>query len=206
MSQRPATHTNAKSSEDSDGGATCGLDIDSINLVLNYKLARDREVHGHRIGRTARAGKNGIACSLILERERLRSTPSKPSSHSKFRECPFPTPAPCTRGSYNDDTTDRWGQEPKAAAGRHSRCTDWRRGHSWESRGQNQHPCPVRLCRRLAGFEQSCFGSTLQRKDQRPPVSSQQDSLNLKKPHMSQSTAPRAYTAVSWARGRSSAC
>lgn len=39
--------------------AARGLDIKSLELVVNYELARDPEVHVHRIGRTARAGSSG---------------------------------------------------------------------------------------------------------------------------------------------------
>ena len=45
--------------------ASRGLDIDDINLVINYNLPFDNEVYTHRIGRTARAGKSGRAISLI---------------------------------------------------------------------------------------------------------------------------------------------
>lgn len=44
--------------------ASRGLDIDDIDLVINYDIARDLETHTHRIGRTARAGKGGLAISL----------------------------------------------------------------------------------------------------------------------------------------------
>ncbi len=44
--------------------ASRGLHIDDIDLVINYDLARDVETHTHRIGRTARAGKGGLAVSL----------------------------------------------------------------------------------------------------------------------------------------------
>ncbi|PLY07611.1 MAG: ATP-dependent RNA helicase DbpA [Arcobacter sp.] len=44
--------------------ASRGLHIDDIDLVINYDMARDEMVHTHRIGRTARAGKNGLAVSL----------------------------------------------------------------------------------------------------------------------------------------------
>ena len=44
--------------------ASRGLHIDDIDLVINYDLARDLETHTHRIGRTARAGKGGLAISL----------------------------------------------------------------------------------------------------------------------------------------------
>ena len=49
--------------------ASRGLHIDDIDLVINYDLARDEKVHTHRIGRTARAGKGGIAISLFEDFE-----------------------------------------------------------------------------------------------------------------------------------------
>ena len=52
--------------------AARGLDIDSLDAVINYQLSRDNEVHTHRIGRTGRAGKQGIACSIFTEKERYK--------------------------------------------------------------------------------------------------------------------------------------
>ncbi len=49
--------------------AARGLDIDALDAVINYHLARDAETHLHRIGRTGRAGSSGLACSLFEERE-----------------------------------------------------------------------------------------------------------------------------------------
>jgi ATP-independent RNA helicase DbpA len=45
------------------------LDIDSLDAVINYHIARDTEVHLHRIGRTGRAGSKGSAYSLISDKE-----------------------------------------------------------------------------------------------------------------------------------------
>jgi len=44
--------------------AARGLDIDDISHVFNYDLPTDQEAYVHRIGRTGRAGKEGIAISL----------------------------------------------------------------------------------------------------------------------------------------------
>lgn len=49
--------------------AARGLDIDSLDAVINFDIAHDPEVHTHRIGRTGRAGSKGIACSLFSESE-----------------------------------------------------------------------------------------------------------------------------------------
>lgn len=47
--------------------AARGLHIDDLALVINYDLPLDNENYVHRIGRTARAGKNGKAISLACE-------------------------------------------------------------------------------------------------------------------------------------------
>ncbi|PSW06863.1 ATP-dependent RNA helicase DbpA [Photobacterium lipolyticum] len=52
--------------------AARGLDIDSLDAVINYHLARDTEVHVHRIGRTGRAGSKGVACSLFSDKEHYK--------------------------------------------------------------------------------------------------------------------------------------
>ena len=46
-----------------------GIDIDDIQLIINYDVPRDAEDYIHRIGRTARAGKRGRAISLVNEED-----------------------------------------------------------------------------------------------------------------------------------------
>ncbi|CAD5107343.1 ATP-dependent RNA helicase DbpA [Zestomonas carbonaria] len=53
--------------------AARGLDIAGLELVLNVELARDPEVHIHRIGRTGRAGESGLALSLVAPAEASRA-------------------------------------------------------------------------------------------------------------------------------------
>ncbi len=52
--------------------AARGLDIKSLQAVINYELPRDPEIYVHRIGRTGRAGETGIALSLFTESEQFR--------------------------------------------------------------------------------------------------------------------------------------
>ena len=49
--------------------AARGLDIKDLQAVINYDLPWDSEIYVHRIGRTGRAGKNGLALSLCTEAE-----------------------------------------------------------------------------------------------------------------------------------------
>jgi len=52
--------------------AARGLDIDNISHVFNYDLPEDPELYVHRVGRTGRAGKTGIAISLLTAKELWR--------------------------------------------------------------------------------------------------------------------------------------
>ncbi|MCC6199628.1 MAG: DEAD/DEAH box helicase [Moraxellaceae bacterium] len=50
--------------------AARGIDVPGISHVINYDLPKNAEDYVHRIGRTGRAGRTGIACSLVGPRDR----------------------------------------------------------------------------------------------------------------------------------------
>ncbi|MEM7697516.1 MAG: DEAD/DEAH box helicase [Verrucomicrobiota bacterium] len=52
--------------------AARGLDVDDVDLVINYDLPQDPEDYVHRVGRTGRAGRDGKAISFIFGRDRFR--------------------------------------------------------------------------------------------------------------------------------------
>ncbi len=52
--------------------AARGLDIESLDAVINYQIARDIEVHVHRIGRTGRAGNKGFAGTIYTDKEHFK--------------------------------------------------------------------------------------------------------------------------------------
>ncbi|RGB55098.1 MULTISPECIES: DEAD/DEAH box helicase [Bacillota] len=45
--------------------AARGIDVDDIDLVVNFDLPQDNEYYIHRVGRTGRAGKKGLAITLV---------------------------------------------------------------------------------------------------------------------------------------------
>ncbi len=72
--------------------AARGIDVSGIELVINYDLPEDSENYVHRIGRTARAGREGRAISFatpdqsgdIKNIERIIKTALPVSSHPEF--------------------------------------------------------------------------------------------------------------------------
>ena len=67
--------------------AARGLDIDSLDAVINFHIAHDPEVHTHRIGRTGRAGSQGLAFSFFSDKEAHRV------AELDLKEDPFTSPA-----------------------------------------------------------------------------------------------------------------
>ena len=49
--------------------ASRGLDIKDVEMVINYELPQTMEIYTHRIGRTGRMGKEGLAVSFVTPRE-----------------------------------------------------------------------------------------------------------------------------------------
>ena len=52
--------------------AARGLDIEGLDLVVNFELPSQPEIYVHRIGRTGRAGKAGLAVSLVGPQDRAK--------------------------------------------------------------------------------------------------------------------------------------
>jgi len=53
--------------------AARGLDVEDLAAVVNYELPTDVDAYRHRIGRTGRAGRRGLALSLVAGRENTRA-------------------------------------------------------------------------------------------------------------------------------------
>lgn len=77
--------------------AARGLDIDDISHVFNYHLPDDAEVYVHRIGRTGRAGKKGVAITLLSPREKRRMREVEALTKQTVTKMELPTPEDITK-------------------------------------------------------------------------------------------------------------
>ena len=73
--------------------AARGLDIDDISHVINYDMPYDVESYVHRIGRTGRAGKEGVALTLVTPRERGRLRKIEAYTRQSLTRATLPTAA-----------------------------------------------------------------------------------------------------------------
>ncbi len=68
--------------------AARGLDINGVDVVVNYDVAQNSDDYTHRIGRTARAGKSGEAYNLVVKDEIPRFNKIKKDNKILKRDLP----------------------------------------------------------------------------------------------------------------------
>jgi superfamily II DNA/RNA helicase len=124
--------------------AARGIDIDDITHVINYQIPEDEQAYVHRIGRTGRAGKTGVAITLVdwdeLERwamiDRILKLdcpdPAETYSNSPhlYSELGIPTDASGTIGTPR--------KSPQAKAGRRVSSTDSERERPSRNRSRRR--------------------------------------------------------------------
>ena len=113
--------------------AARGIDVDGISHVVNFDLPNVPETYVHRIGRTARAGADGVAISLIAGAEEMgylrdierlirvalpredRRTPGTP----RCRACTVPEPGRTLRAArpFARPWSQSWRPVPRSGAG-----------------------------------------------------------------------------------------
>lgn len=79
--------------------AARGLDITGLSAVINFDLPFEPEVYIHRIGRTGRAGKEGLAFSLMTPKERFRLEEINVLMGTSFEVSDVDALAPSTEGN-----------------------------------------------------------------------------------------------------------
>lgn len=71
--------------------AARGIDVDDVDLVINYDMPQDVEYYVHRIGRTARAGREGTAISFVSPREMNALSQIQKYTKTKIEKRDMPT-------------------------------------------------------------------------------------------------------------------
>ncbi|MCG8599185.1 MAG: DEAD/DEAH box helicase [Verrucomicrobiales bacterium] len=71
--------------------AARGIDVDDVDLVINYELPQDPEDYVHRVGRTGRAGREGKAVSFIYGRDAYRIRTIEKYTRQRIQKVEVPT-------------------------------------------------------------------------------------------------------------------
>ena len=66
-----------------------GIDIQQISLVMNYELPNNRENYIHRIGRSGRFGRKGVAINLVSNSEKRMKEEIETYYTVKMKELPM---------------------------------------------------------------------------------------------------------------------
>ncbi|MFA9477171.1 DEAD/DEAH box helicase [Phycisphaerales bacterium AB-hyl4] len=100
--------------------AARGLDVDHITHVINYDLPEDPEIYIHRIGRTARAGRKGVAWSFVTPEEGQRLTDVEKHSGALIEKLDYPDfkPGPVPRDVVTERERNAKFAEPVDMAAR----------------------------------------------------------------------------------------
>lgn len=71
--------------------AARGIDVNDLTHVINYGLPQDSEAYVHRIGRTGRAGKKGIAISLVTNQDHKQLQAIESIAKTKIKRAELPS-------------------------------------------------------------------------------------------------------------------
>ena len=117
-----------------------GLDIPDVEHVVNFNMATEISKYCHRIGRTGRAGKSGVATTFLTDNdEEVGSGRRPPRARARSLSSPFfaprlhppnqpptlspPSPAPNPSGLRSSTTSRRTSSRPARPCRRSSRRT-----------------------------------------------------------------------------------
>ena len=65
-----------------------GIDIQQLSLVINFDIPRSKEIYIHRIGRSGRYGRKGVAINFVTERDLENLDIIKKYYNTKIEEMP----------------------------------------------------------------------------------------------------------------------
>ena len=106
-----------------------GIDIDDIRMVINYDVPHDAEDYVHRIGRTARADRDGVAITFINEKDVSRFMAIEHFLQKDVDKNPLPEGL-----GEGPEYIGRSGRKTTHSRKRRSSRSRWRRGKKSEAK------------------------------------------------------------------------
>lgn len=71
--------------------AARGLDVEDVDIVVNYDLPQQNDYYVHRIGRTARAGREGLSFTFLVDRDYYKLPEIEKYTNAKMEKMELPT-------------------------------------------------------------------------------------------------------------------
>ncbi len=125
-----------------------GIDIDDIELVVNFDVPREGEDYVHRVGRTARADRDGKAVTLVADRDRrsfqmieklLGKAVERGTVPAELGEAPTERPATQSRNNGNRNNNRIGNRNGNQNANRNGRRNNNRNGNQNGNSNANQN-------------------------------------------------------------------
>jgi len=88
--------------------AARGIDVDNVEVVINYDLPQDNEYYVHRIGRTGRAGKTGRSFTFVSGRELFRVRQIERFCHTTIEERELPAASKVMKAKAEKYLNESW--------------------------------------------------------------------------------------------------
>ncbi len=88
--------------------AARGIDVDDVEIVINYDVPQDNEYYVHRIGRTGRAGRKGRSFTLVNSREMYRIRDIERTCHTTIEEKKLPGASKVMRAKADKYLAQAW--------------------------------------------------------------------------------------------------
>ncbi|MDT5014223.1 MAG: hypothetical protein QOD39_383 [Mycobacterium sp.] len=161
--------------------AARGIDIDDITHVINYQIPEDDQAYVHRIGRTGRAGKTGIAVTLVdwdelprwtmIDKALGLNTPDPAETYSSsphlYEELNIPTDTTGVVGEARKSPVKRPPAAEKSAD-RPARSRNRTRRRTRAGEPTTGHPTPTSSDQTASDAEDTTEGAPRRRRRRRP--------------------------------------
>ena len=95
---------------------TRGIDIQAVNVVINFDFPKTSETYLHRIGRSGRFGHLGLAINLITHDDRFNLVTIEKQLHTEIQPVPKVIDKRLYVAEYQSEETTPTGQAPSSSS------------------------------------------------------------------------------------------